>query len=1119
MAGTDSARLMKLRIPTFPLPGLAAAALSVLAAAAASAASMSAGPAAPVIDGQDIANYGPATGTDKWWNDSPASGYPKGQTFTTGNGAVRLKAITYQTSSAAMATKTYVVRVGTVTGSAFKQVHSETASQNFTWNAGDYMTWTLDEPLLLAANTTYGIDVGMRTSTSTWQTGIPYLNRTGNSYPGGTRYMSGTTGLGLGDTTMNNMSGDMIFHLDLEPPLGAEFLLVTTSPPDNAVEVLASRDLVATFSQNISAGAGHLTIRNLTDATETMVPVGDPRISISENVLSIHPAGLLGWNKSYAIRIGAGAILGNGGAGFGGIADDTTWNFTTAAGDPLMDAIAGLKNHITGAVPLGATQIAAHKVTLDNLRLRFAESAATINAVFDLVRTYDTVKGPLWVARGEFSNRSTQANDLDWTIYHVMQSIMDVVYTPGTLATREGLLAGFKFGSSANFPGPCDPPADPPPSHTVTLNGSFPATFGRVTQGDDLPARKPTGCYLAPGTIATVTVPPSLVGKGYQVRVGAHSWDLSNRPAVRRLDRATLLYPIDATTVKVASPYGGGIYIEVPRLASAGIVQVTVTGAVRSPYFSAKPFHSTTPAQWLVERAHPAPWADFQSEKFMMQVPTRWISSHPDPAKLMADWDKAMDAQNDLMGFPHLRGKETQYPQVDVIMRASVHAPGYPSVNNVDNPNTNRGGYHTNYLVRGPGVNSHAANIEFHEQGHAYFFPKFGGETESNVNLPHVAIMHRKFGYSLDEAFRGSLGSTRAFQTLDTTAMAWMCVFNFAPRRVPMADGEKAYQFKGHAKFVDIARLYGWEGLGSYWRSFMDDDARGVSYSTSTDALLLRLCRNVGKDIRPLFHFWGIHPQNNASLAASLAAEGIQPAVEIRDLLRRYQTLVPADNAAFRSFATSWWGKQPSINGYWEEREHSRQWDTTALYGAGDQQRSETTNPGEIYNGNSAADIRSRVQELLDLYFPVVPGTPFDLWAESFAGLGDSTPSLDFDRGGLPTGIEWVVGGNPTHPGDDAGVAPTFDRATGPGGKSLFIFRRSQRANEDPATTIAVEYGDTLAGWETAVHEGSGPEDITLTETPGHFGPGIDRVSVALPARLADNGKLFARLKVTVARP
>ena len=106
--------------------------------------------------------------------------------------------------------------------------------------------------------------------------------------------------------------------------------------------------------------------------------------------------------------------------------------------------------------------------------------------------------------------------------------------------------------------------------------------------------------------------------RGLQVRVGAHSWDLSGRRPVKRLDRATLLYRINATTIKVASPYGGGIYIEVPIGANAGVVNVTVTGAVRSPYFSAKSFHQTTAAEWDTEKTHPAPWADFQSDKFMM---------------------------------------------------------------------------------------------------------------------------------------------------------------------------------------------------------------------------------------------------------------------------------------------------------------------------------------------------------------------------------------------------------------------------------------------------------------------------------------------------------------------
>jgi hypothetical protein len=198
----------------------------VALAVSANAATMSSGLTAPGVDSLDIANYGAVTGTDKWWNDAATSGRPKGQTFTPGTDAL-LNAITYQITGTQKAepTKTYVVRVSTVNrvdpgNSAtwvLTPIRSETATQNFTWNSSEYMTWTLDTPLSLSANTEYGIDVGMTSTTSTWQTGIPYLNRTGNAYAGGTRYMSGTTGLGIGDTTMNNVSGDMKFHLDMSP--------------------------------------------------------------------------------------------------------------------------------------------------------------------------------------------------------------------------------------------------------------------------------------------------------------------------------------------------------------------------------------------------------------------------------------------------------------------------------------------------------------------------------------------------------------------------------------------------------------------------------------------------------------------------------------------------------------------------------------------------------------------------------------------------------------------------------------------------------------------------------------------------------------------------------------
>ena len=252
---------------------LAALAMLILANSA-KAATMSASLTAPTVDGEDIANYGTVTGTDKWWCDAKTSGYPKGQTFTTGSTEVMLRAITYQVTSTQKAepTKTYIIRVGTVDvpSATFTQIYSETATQTFTWNASEYMTWTFDSPLLLSPNTEYGIDIGMTSSTSAWQTGIPYINRTGDEYAGGTRYMSGTSGIGIGDDTMNNISGDMVFHLDLVHPLdpspddgatvpaGDVDLSWTNLPPnvgsDVWVDVWFGTDPVTDFTRVVDAG-------------------------------------------------------------------------------------------------------------------------------------------------------------------------------------------------------------------------------------------------------------------------------------------------------------------------------------------------------------------------------------------------------------------------------------------------------------------------------------------------------------------------------------------------------------------------------------------------------------------------------------------------------------------------------------------------------------------------------------------------------------------------------------------------------------------------------------------------------------------------------------------------
>lgn len=622
----------------------------------------------------------------------------------------------------------------------------------------------------------------------------------------------------------------------------------------------------------------------------------------------------------------------------------------------LLSALSVLKAHVERKKTLGDAQIDAQKRILDKHREMCGNDSTLIKASIELVAAYDRVNGPLWIAHGGFDRgrggkQKTPPNDIHWTIYGVMQDIMDHVYTTENVARHADLLRGFKFGSSANFPGAVEPPADPNVAWRVKIDASCPKPFEHQLMHEEVPARRPTGAYLAPGTIVSVTVPASMVGKGYAVRVGAHSWDNSNKPRVLRLDRSSLVYKITSPETKVASPLGGGIYIDVPLRADGGVVEVTIRNAVRSPYFSAKPFHQTTLEEWrTVERNQPAPWADFQTEKFMMQVPSSWIRKLDDPVTLMKDWDAAMDAMNGLMGLPRVWGKETMYLQVDLQNRASVFAPGYPTVNDRYDPKKDSGGLANHYLVRGPRF---APDYVFHEQGHGFNFVKFGGEMESTVNLLHVAVQNRQFGRSLDEAFAGSRNMQgNKNRTLDNTAVSWMATSNFVNKE-PMAAAQKAYQLEGHAKYVDIARLFGWNALGEFWRSWNEDFEAGRPWSKhgmDIDKISLRLSQKAAADLTPLLHFWGTPPRDARTLKAAVAAAHLPPSAKVYDTLVHYESLVPKDNAAFRAFAAGWWGQLPNSTGFQIEREHARQW--------------------QEYSEQTAAQIRKTVREIRDEYFP-----------------------------------------------------------------------------------------------------------------------------------------------------
>jgi len=205
---------------------IAVAALGVaVGARPAHAATFSSSTNAPTVDATDIANLAPQTGSDKWWfqsaNEAGVTNAAKGQTFTNGASAMLLKALTYKIDPTQKKTAptTYTIRVGTVSGTSFTLVASETCTQTVDTAVGAYMTWTLASPVTLSPNTVYGLDVAMKSGTA-WQTGIPYLSYTGNTNAPrvGLYYDSGDMGVGTNTITVNT-ARDRVFHLDLEDPM------------------------------------------------------------------------------------------------------------------------------------------------------------------------------------------------------------------------------------------------------------------------------------------------------------------------------------------------------------------------------------------------------------------------------------------------------------------------------------------------------------------------------------------------------------------------------------------------------------------------------------------------------------------------------------------------------------------------------------------------------------------------------------------------------------------------------------------------------------------------------------------------------------------------------------
>ena len=126
-----------------------------------------------------------------------------------------------------------------------------------------------------------------------------------------------------------------------------------------------------------------------------------------------------------------------------------------------------------------------------------------------------------------------------------------------------------------------------------------------------------TGLYLPPGELVEVTVPAGVVNLGFRVQVSGHTDDLGHLDTWLRMPRVSRSFPLDASGIQVASPFGGALYVDVgSEPVRAPSFEITFIGVVQAPFFI---LDKTTDEAWLNEfRQGPAPYAELVSPRIFL---------------------------------------------------------------------------------------------------------------------------------------------------------------------------------------------------------------------------------------------------------------------------------------------------------------------------------------------------------------------------------------------------------------------------------------------------------------------------------------------------------------------
>jgi len=375
---------------------------------------------------------------------------------------------------------------------------------------------------------------------------------------------------------------------------------------------------------------------------------------------------------------------------------------------------------------------------------------------------------------------------------------------------------------------------------STTFPGKVPSKAKRVRKNlsinTSVPGWHSTGLYAIPGKVISISLPPGGPDLGLHIRIGSHKDELWKKDSWWRAPQITNEAPLNTIDTQWSNPFGGLIYLVVPRNGTEGVITISIKGAVQAPLY----LHGQTDLKaWKKTiRHYPGPWAEIGSQKMIVTVPSHVIRSLDAPDKVAEAWDRIMDLEKELAGKSCAKDRPARIVP-DVQISAGYMHSGYPIMTHLDQI--------TNLVD--------VAHLRkgnwgfFHELGHNHQNGDwtFGGTGEVTVNLFSLYV----FEYFCDIPTGTQDRSTKTFRQ---KLMKKMDFDN------PDFAVWKSDPFLALVMYIQIQQEFGWDPFRKVFRDYLSlpKNKRPKTDGEKRDQWMIRMSRQVGKNLAPFFQLWGV---------------------------------------------------------------------------------------------------------------------------------------------------------------------------------------------------------------------------------------------------------------------